>query len=734
MKIKRKQKKAPENILHLAIKYHQTGNLEQAELLCRRILTQQPDNADALLMLGVINSQLGNHDSGILYIKKALKINPNNVGAHYNLGNAFRRKGQFDDAIHSYQKALQLDPNLADLYYNLGCVFYEKGELDDAVTSFQKALQLNPKLFDALCNLGNIYYRKRQLDQAIIYYHKALQFNPNLADIYNNLGTILQEKGQFDEAIIYYHKALQINPDFFDVCYKIGTSLHSKGQIDDAIIYYKKTLRLHPNFPNACTNLGAALLTKGQLEEALMYCQEAIHHKPDLATAHVNLGLVFLSKGKCDEAEKYFRHAMNVQPDNFIAFQNLLFTMIYNSGYDAQAIFSEHANFARQFAEPLSSIFSPHTNERTLNRRLRIGYVSPNFRKHSVAYFIEPVISRHNRKDFEVFCYSTVPMYDVVTARLQGYADHWRSLVGKTDEEASELIRTDGIDILVDLAGHTSDRILLFARKPAPVQVNWIGYPATTGLSTIDYKLVDDYTDPPGMTDQFYTEKLMWLPESFLCYLPERDSPQVGSLPALTAGHITFASFNNFAKVSPEVIEVWTKILKIVPSCRLIMKAISLTDRSTCNHLLDLFAEQGIAPEKIELLSFEASTKEHLGLYNRVDIALDTFPYTGTTTTCEALWMGVPVVTLAGNTHVSRVGTSLLSNIGLPELIATTPDEYVAIAVNLADDLKKLRSLRENLRDTMSHSPLTDAKKFIISLEKCYRSIWEQWCNSVASA
>ena len=303
--------------------------------------------------------------------------------------------------------------------------------------------------------------------------------------------------------------------------------------------------------------------------------------------------------------------------------------------------------------------------------------------------------------------------------------------VGMSDEEVAELIRKDKIDILVDFAGHTANnRILLFARKPAPIQVSWIGYLATTGLSTIDYKIVDSYTDPPGKTEQFYTEKLIRLPESFLCYLPDKDSPEVGPLPALSTGHITFGSFNNFAKVTPEVFTLWARILNELPDSRLILKGKSFSDKTTCQYAINMFTERGISAERITLQSWDPSPK-HLESYNQVDIGLDTFPFNGATTTCEAIWMGVPVITLAGTAYHSRVGVSLLSNVGLPELIAKTHDEYIGIAVNLASDIEKLQLLRKSLRDRMSHSPLTDAKRFTANLEMCYHKMWENWCNSV---
>ena len=303
-----------------------------------------------------------------------------------------------------------------------------------------------------------------------------------------------------------------------------------------------------------------------------------------------------------------------------------------------------------------------------------------------------------------------------------------------SDEEAAELIREDEIDILIDLAGHTAgNRMLLFARKPAPVQVSWIGYPTTTGLSAMDYKIVDSYTDPPGMTEQYYTERLLRLPESFLCYKPEREGPEVSPVPSLTSGHITFGSFNNFAKMSPEVVEAWANIMKAVPDSRLLLKSHCFSDAGTRRYASELFVRHGIEKERVELLLYEPSVHTHLSFYSRVDIGLDTFPYNGTTTTCEALWMGVPVVTLSGGTHASRVGKSLLSNIGLGELVALTEKEYMEAAIELANDTKRLQGLRKSLRDMMAHSPLTNAKQFTADLESCYRIMWGKCCGSVSN-
>jgi protein O-GlcNAc transferase len=572
----------------------------------------------------------------------------------------------------------------------------QTGKLEQAERLFKEILKVQPNNVSALHFIGVIYYQHKDYESAIKYIKRALQLGPDYVDAYSNLGSVLQEIGRLDEAVDCYKKAIELDPHFVRAYNNLASAFKEKWQLDDAISNYRKAIQL---------------------------C-------PDLAEPYNGLANVLQERGKLVEAEKCYRRALRMEPDCPFYYHNLLFMLNYDSRNDVRAVFSDHLKFAKQFEAPLASSIIPHESDCSSARRIKIGYVSPDFRKHSVAYFIEPVLEAHNHEEFEVFCYSDVFMPDNVTERLQKYADQWRSIVGVSDEKVAELIRTDGIDILVDLAGHTGhNRLLVFARRPAPVQVSWIGYPNTTGLSMIDYRVVDDYTDPPGLTDAFSSEELIRMPDSFLCYLPDKDRPAVRDLPATESGYVTFGSFNYFPKVSPETVGIWAKILKTVPDSRLIMKARNFADRTTCRYALDMFLRHGIPAERIELLSMKTSFEEHLDTYNRIDIALDTFPYNGTTTTCEALWMGVPVVTFAGDVHASRVGKSLLTNIGLSELVAGTFEEYVSITVNLADDLKRLCALREGLRNRMAHSPLTDAKRFIINLESCYRKMWERRCE-----
>jgi protein O-GlcNAc transferase len=569
------------------------------------------------------------------------------------------------------------------------------GNLPQAETIFKEIVRIQPQNVSALHFIGVIHYQLKDYDSSIEYIKRALELGPDYVDAYNNLGIVLHEVGQLDEAIKCYHKAIELNPNFASAYYNFGITLKEKWQIDDAVMNYRKAIELCPNFAEAYNKLGNALQDQGKL----------------------------------DEAEDCYRHALRIRPDCAPYLDNLLFMMNYDSRHDASAIFAEHYKFARKFETPLASAIVPHKNDCSSSRRLRIGYVSPDFRKHPVACFVEPVLEAHSHEQFEVFCYSDVRMPDHVTKRLQGYVSTWRDITGMPDERVVELIRQDEIDILVDLAGHTANnRLLVFARKPVPIQVSWIGYPNTTGLSAIDYRIVDRYTDPPGLTDRFCTEKLLRMPDSFLCYLPNKDSPAVGDLPALKSGHVTFGSFNYFPKVSRETVAVWTAILKVLPDSRLIMKTRNFADSGARRCAMDMFIRHGIAPERFKLLSMETSFEEHLNTYNRIDIALDTFPYNGTTTTCEALWMGVPVITFGGTVHASRVGMSILTNIGLPELVTRTPDEYLAAAMKLADDLQKLASIREGMRERMELSPLLNVKRFTANLESCYKQMWQKRC------
>ncbi len=637
--------------------------------------------------------------------------------------------GRLPQAEAIYQEVLKKEPAHADALHLLGVIALQSGKYEDAVNLINKAITVNSSDPNFHSNCGDAWRAMGRLNEAVDSYQKAIRLKPDFYQAHNNLGNAYQQSGKLTEAFSRYQRAVELNADYPLAHFNLGNIFLEKGASDEAIACYQTALRLNPLFHEVYANLGIALQNTGRLEEATVCYRKAVEQRPDSYEAHNNLGVALKEQGKFNEAIACHEKALELKPDSHQAHGHLVLATNYHPAYTPQAIFDEHLRWAKQHAAPLAKFINPHSNDRNPARHLRVGYVSPDFRRHSVACFFEPLLAMHNRSRFEITCYANNACEDAVTQRLRDLAGQWRSIAGMSDKHAAELIRQDQIDILVDLAGHTGNhRLFLFARKPAPVQVTFLGYPNTTGLSTMDYRISDAHADPPGLTDSFYTEKLLRLPETGWCYQPPADAPNVVDPPVLKSGHITFASFNNLSKVSPEIIRIWSQILLAVPGSVLLMKTRGLGDPGVQQDLRDRFAKYGIPPERLEFLKWEDSLDGHLGAYGRVDIGLDTFPYHGATTTCEAMWMGIPVVTLAGNVHASRVGVSLLTNMKLTDFIARTPDEYVKIVVQLAGDRERLQHLRLGLRDRMKTSPLMDAPHFTQAIEKAYQEMWKTWC------
>jgi predicted O-linked N-acetylglucosamine transferase (SPINDLY family) len=713
-----------------ALAHHQAGRLQQAEAIYRRILQAQPDDADALHLLGVVAHQRGEHEAAVTRIRHAIRINPRIAEYHNNLGEALRALGQLPAATAAYQEALRLRTDSAEAHNNLGLALYQQGELVRAEMSLQRAVTLKPDP-ETFCNLGNVFRDQAAWDDAIAAYERALTFDPEFPEALNNCGAALRHRGKATEAVELFKRAIALRPDYAEAYYNLGLVLDDQGHRTDAVTAYRRAIAIKSNFAEAHYNLGLALQMEGELGQAIAAYQQALRFKPKDHEIENNLGHALLAQGKLTEAIAAFRKALALKPDFAAAHSNLLVCLNYCPNTTPTDVFAEHLAWGQRHAAALDATSAPYTNPRKPHRRLRIGYLSPDFRTHSVAFFIEPILATHDRDNYEIFCYANVTHPDVVTKRLQAFADYWRDIVRLSDEEAVRVIREDDIDVLVDLAGHTAgNRLLIFARQPAPVQVGYLGYPNTRGLAAMDYWLSDVYADPVGQIDQYYVEKVVRLPRGFNCYRPLLDFPEVGPLPAPRAGHTTFGSFNNVSKISEPVITCWAEILMRVPTACLLLKARALADEQTRDRLRQAFAVQGIAPERIEMIGRVASSAEHLALYNRVDIGLDTFPYNGHTTTCEALWMGAPVITLAGQTHAGRVGVSLLTHAGLPELIAGSCEAYAELAVELASDPDRLQSLRRLLRRQIQHSPLTDAKGFAQDVEAAYRGMWIKYCEN----
>jgi predicted O-linked N-acetylglucosamine transferase (SPINDLY family)/Flp pilus assembly protein TadD len=474
---------------------------------------------------------------------------------------------------------------------------------------------------------------------------------------------------------------------------------------------------------------GRALRLQGRLKDAEDKMGRAIHTDPRNAEAFRNLGEVLVYQGRISEAIAAFRRALVFDPRLIKARSNLLFVMNYSEKYSSQEIFNESLNFQKM----LGPVEKPEfLNSLETNRRIRIGFISPDFKRHSVGYFFEPLLANHDSEKFELYCYSCVERPDETTDRLKRMSSAWRECYGLEDELIAKMIRDDSIDILVDLAGHTGARIRLavFAEKPAPVQISWLGYPNTTGLLTMDYRFTDAVTDPEGESDKWHTERLVRLPHGFLCYCPPDEAPEVSPPPVIAKEFVTFGSFNMLPKLSDSTIAAWGRLLKIVPDARLILKSHSFKDGQTCERILQAFGRFGVKPDRITLLPTVTSIGEHLGLYSEVDIALDPFPYNGTTTTCEALWMGVPVISLLGDRHGARVGGSILQQLGLTGLLACTVDNYIDNAAALGRDPQRLMDYRFRLRSLMTKSALCNGPVFARDVEAAFEDMWRSWCRS----
>jgi predicted O-linked N-acetylglucosamine transferase (SPINDLY family) len=739
----------------LALQHHQAGRLPEAERLYRQILSEEPDDLDAMHLLGVIAYQTGRNDIAVDLIRRAIALDSEFAEAYYNLGNALAGKGELDEAIAAYRRAIVLEPNYADAHSNLGNALKGKRQFDEAITAYREAIALDPNLANARLNLGVVLRSQGQLEEAIAIFRQVIALNPNAPEVYNSLGSALKQKGELDEAIAAYRQAISLRPDLPETHSNLGSALKDKGELDEAIAAYRQAITLRPNLSEAHSNLGIALRDKGELEGAIAAYRQAIALRPNFADVHNNLGIALhdrgeldeaiaayrqaialnpnfpeahsnlgnslRDRGQIDEAVAAYRHAVAIRPSFAEAHSNLIYSLYFDTRCSQAELLAEHRTWAERHADPLKTLIRAHENDRDPNRRLRIGYVSPDFHAHPVGRFILPLLAAHDHKQFEIYCYASVLYPDSTTARIQRHADVWRNIRTLSNEEAAKLIREDRIDILVDLSMHTAkNRLLLFARKPAPIQATYLAYPGTSGLDTIDYRITDPHLDPPGSADERYTERSIRLDETYWCYEPAMESPEVNRLPAIAKGFVTFACLNNFCKNSAAAIQTWCRILAAVPNSRLLLYAAIGSHRdAVCQKL----SESGIDPNRLNFVD-RVPFSQYMQQYHNIDIGLDPFPYVGGTTTCDALWMGVPVVTLGGQTAISRGGVSILTNVGIPELIAESPDQYVRLAADLAGDLPRLTHLRSNLREKMRMSPLMDAPRFARNMEKAYREMW----------
>jgi protein O-GlcNAc transferase len=604
------------------------------------------------------------------------------------------------------------------------------GQLDLAVAAYRRALTLKPDLVEAHHNLGLVLRAQGRLSEAAQAFRGALALRPALVEAHISLALTLEAQGDLADAAASLERALALRPDHAPGHYNLGVMLMRHGRAGEAIAAYQRAVQLQPGFAEAHTNLANALLGQGLLEAAEAAYRRVVALRPDSADAHMNLAEALQGQGRLVEAMAEFETVMRLRPDHASARDAWLCGLNYRPDISPETLLAKHRRWAPR-PEPAPT--ADDKRDRSPDRRLRIGYVSGDFHNHPVGFFLTPVLRAHDPAQVEVFCYSNGERNDAVTHRLRQSAHHWRDIAALSDEAAAARVREDGVDILVDLSGRTPfNRLGLFALSPAPLQASWLGYTATTGLDQIDYLLMDPATAPAG-AESWCGEALVRLPHGRFCYGPPDNAPAPAAPPSIARGAVTFGCFNNLLKIGPEVAGLWASVLAAVPGSRLVLKWRSLADTGVRRRVGEMFAAAGVPGEALELRGFSPHG-DMLAEYADIDIALDPFPFCGGLTSCEALWMGVPVVTWPGGRFASRQTLGFLQSVDLDDLAACSAEDYVAIAAALAADVERRGEIRAVLRPRMAASPLCDAAVFTPSLEAAFRQMWRRWCAGEPAA
>jgi predicted O-linked N-acetylglucosamine transferase (SPINDLY family) len=641
---------------------------------------------------------------------------------------AHHRAGRLDVAEEIYRRVLAAEPDHAPALHLLGVIAHQTGRHAVAVERIRQAVALEPGNSAYHSNLGEAYRSLQRYAEAVACYRQALELDPHMAKAHFNLGNVLSLQGRADEAIAAYRRALELRPEVAEWHSNLGVVFQSQARLAEAADCFRQAIALRPDFAEAHSNLGIALYLALNYDEAAACFRRAIELQPGLALAHNNLGLALQEQGKPDEAIACYERALQLAPDYATARSALLVTMQYRHGVGLPELAAAHGEYERRHAAGLRSVWRPHSNRPEAERPLRLGFVSSDLGQHPVGSFLLPVLENLERSQFAAVCYSGRRVADAISDRLKASSALWHEVADWTDEQLAEQIRADGIDMCFDLAGHTTgNRLLAFARKPAPIQITWLGYVGTTGLAAIDYLLADRY-EIPAEAEPFYCESVLRMPDGYVCFAPPADAPPVAALPALREGHVTFGCFSNPAKITSPMIGVWAEILGRVRGSRLAFKFRGLEGDAARRRLVEQFAAYAVSADRLDLWGW-SPRGELLDHYGRIDLALDTLPYNGGLTTCEALWMGVPVITCPGETFAGRHSLSHLSNAGLVETIAADLDAYVDIAVRLATDLGRLSQLRAGLREQVRRSPLCDGRRFAWNLAALLREAWRTWCG-----
>ncbi len=737
-----------------------------ARLAFKKAVELDPAFVDAWVNLGVVEKGVGDLTSAANSFQQALRLKPDDPVAHNNFGNLLLEQRTFDAALKSYRRAVALDPNYLDAKVNMALALRESGDVAGCIEALEQTLQEHPDQASVLNAYGNALREAERFKDAQMALQSALDLEPENAEVLNNLGLVLALLGDRFIAAEMFEQACALRPDMPVLANNYGTLLLKMFNLEAAIDQLARAVALDPKYLDALVNLGVAHFMRGNYDEAVDAYRQALSLDSNNAFAHYSLGVALLEQQDLTEAVKEIEFALIVNPGNVMARNTLgvalleqhrieeardamamaakadtmsapiyasnhLFTSLYQPDVDPDALYRIHCDFGRRFTSGEVNPKQPHANPRDPNRKLRLAYMSPDFRGHSVSHFMEPLLEKHDRSAFEVVLYSNTTRIDKITQAMERAADVWVETAGLTDAALVERIRSDRVDVLVNLGGHTSgNRLPVCGHKPAPVQIEYLGYPDTSGVAAMEYRITDERADPQGEAEARSVETLLRLPECFHCYRPTSKAPDPAPAPHVERGYVTFGSFNVLPKLNANVVEAWSEILRQVPKSRLYLKCKQLKTDSVRARVLGYFAAAGIDATRISMEAFVPSVKDHLGRYAGVDLALDTFPYNGTTTTCEALWMGVPVLSVLGNRHSGRVGLSLLSAAGLDqEFVAPDVETYVAKAIAWGKSPERLAEVRGTLRAQMASSPLRNEAAFTRALETLYRTAWQTWCQ-----
>lgn len=694
--------------------------------------SSRPNAAHDCYEQGKRLSMHGRHAEALHYLQAAIELNPDWAPALNSLGIAHIECGHRAEAERAFRRALALQPDLTEAHCNLGSILIDSNRLDEAAHSFREALRLAPQFDAARIALGKLLAQLGHADEAIDQLSVAA---PRLGSDIGTLvllGRLLTDACRFAEAEPLFRRVVDQKPHSAAAQSNLGIALLQMGRVAAAEVHLRRALELDPCFGVAAYNLTVALRTLRKLDEAEITARRTVELNPMFSGAFSELGNVLLAKnsGDIEEALNAYRRSVEIDPDNLPGHVNLAYVRNFNCD-DGYEVLAECRRFAQRFETPYLATPVRYPNERMRARRLRVGYVSPDFRHHCQALFMMPLLRHHDPDAIEVYCYSSVRDRDEMTERLATFADVWRDVHHLNDAELASRIMDDRIDVLVDLTMHMSaGRPQLFARRPAPVQIAWLAYPGTTGSRAIGYRLTDPWLDPDPAEDDRYSERTIRLPDTFWCYDQFQNEIEVGALPADSAGHITFGCLNNPLKLTDRAFALWAAVMRRVDRSRLLALVAEGGARA---NVRAKFAALGVDPARLEFVDYQ-TTSGYLRTYQQIDIAFDTFPYNGHTTNLDALWMGVPFATIVGRTPASRASYSLLSNLGMPELVTYSDAAFVETLVELATDLPRLRALRAGLRERMTRSPLMDGARFARGIEQAYRSAWSEWCDSTDAA